>query len=106
MNRIPAHIELHKQPLDSGKSNPEKKYASIVKILAKNNGVVQPIGKKGFGRTGLYFNGRLFAFLSHKKQLVVKLGPKRVMVLVAEDKGIYWDPKRDGPVLKSLRSNC
>ena len=58
--------------------NPEERYASLVETLAKNPKVVQPVGKKGFGSSGLYTSGKLFAFLSHKKQLVVKLPAERV----------------------------
>lgn len=78
----------------------EEKYVKLVRALTKNPGVVQPIGKKGFGRTGLYFNGKLFAFLSYNKQLILKLEPDRVQELVSAGKGMYWDPRQDGQVFK------
>ena len=80
--------------------NSEEKYVGLVEALTKNPCVVQPIGKRGFGRNGLYFSGRLFAFLSYKKQLVLKLEPERVEDLVAAGDGMYWDPRHDGRVLK------
>jgi hypothetical protein len=79
----------------------DEKYAKLARALAKDPQVALPIGKKGFGRNGLYFRGRLFAFLSHKKQLVLKLEPERVKDIVAAGDGTFWDPRRDGRVFKN-----
>lgn len=91
---------LRNERTGTGDVNPEEKYAKLVKALTKNPRIVQPIGKKGFGRNGLYFSGRLFAFLSYKKQLVLKLEPERVRDLVAAGDGMWWDPGHDGRVFK------
>ncbi len=51
--------------------------------MLKKPGVVQPVGKRGFGSSGLYMGGKLFAFLSCGVRLVVKLPGKRIDELVA-----------------------
>ena len=50
-----------------------QRYAGLVRELTRTRGVAQPVGKKGFGSSGLYVGGKLFAFLSHKDRLIVKL---------------------------------
>jgi TfoX/Sxy family transcriptional regulator of competence genes len=78
----------------------KEKYARLVKSLIKNSSVSQPIGKKGFGSSGLYTGNKLFAFLSHKNQLILKMPKKRVDELVSQGDGMYWSPRRDGRVMK------
>ncbi len=80
--------------------NPDHEYAKIVTVLGKLPNVSQPIGKKGFGSSGLYIGGKLFAFLSYKKQLVLKLPLKRVDELIARGEGTRFDPRRDGRGMK------
>jgi hypothetical protein len=82
------------------KLNPDEKYTRLVRVLTKNSVVTQPIDKKGFGSSGLYTGGKLFAFLSHKKRLVVKLPAERVEELVALGEGEFWDPRGSGRPLK------
>jgi hypothetical protein len=72
-----------------------------VKALTKDPCVSQPIGKKGFGRTALYSRGRIFAFLTNRKQLGLKLEPERVRDLVESGAGMYWDPTRSDRVYKN-----
>ncbi|MCL5067390.1 MAG: hypothetical protein M1368_03440 [Thaumarchaeota archaeon] len=81
-------------------AGPKEKYARLVKLLTKNPCVIQPIGKKGFGSSGLYTKNRLFAFLSHKNQLILKLPKERVNEIVSKGDGFYWDPRRDGRIMK------
>jgi hypothetical protein len=81
-------------------SDIKERYARLVTILIKNPDVTLPIGKKGFGSSGLYVKGKLFTFLSHKNQLIVKLSRKRVDELVGSGKGTHWDPRRDGRVFR------
>jgi TfoX/Sxy family transcriptional regulator of competence genes len=85
---------------NSAPTDPDVRYSRLVKALIKNPDVMQPIGKKGFGRSGLYVHGKLFAFLSYKKQLIVKVPRERVNELVARGDGARWNPRRDGRVLK------
>ncbi len=80
--------------------NREQKYAKIVEALIKSPNVSQPIGKKGFGSSGLYTHGKLFAFLSTRREFIVKLPRERVDELVASGDGTRFDPRRDGRVMK------
>lgn len=48
--------------------------------------------KKGFGSSGLWAGGKLFAFPSSKGALVVKLPRQRVDALVASGTGKRFDP--------------
>ncbi len=82
------------------KAESKEKYTRLAKSLIKNSRVVQPIGKKGFGSSGLYTKNKLFAFLSHKNQLILKLPKERVDELVSHGEGMYWNPRRDGRALK------
>jgi hypothetical protein len=86
--------------VDMGKSNPDKRYAKLVKTFTKNPKAAQPGGKKGFGSSGLYTGGKVFAFLSRKKRLIVKLPAERVDELVAHREGIRWNPRGSGRALR------
>ena len=83
-----------------GRSDPEKRYAKLVKEFFKNPNVEQPIGKRGFGSSGLYTDQKLFCFLSHKNRLILKLPRKRVNELVSSGDGMHWDPQSNGRGLK------
>ena len=91
---------LHRELIDINDTESEEKYTKLVRALAKNPRVIQSLGRKGFGRNGVFFNGKLFAFLSYRKQLVLRLEPELVKDLVATGDGMYWDPRRDGRVFK------
>jgi len=56
-------------------------------------------GKKGFGSGALKVNGKIFAMMSSKGELVVKLPKERVDELVASGKGERFDPGH-GRVMK------
>ena len=62
--------------------------------------MVQPVGKRGFGSSGLYMGGKLFAFLSCGVRLVVKLPGKRIDELVANGEGARFDPRGKGRALR------
>lgn len=79
---------------------PEERYAEVVEALVKSPNVSQPTGKRGFGSSGLYAHGKLFAFLSYKKRLIVKLPSERVDELVAGREGRRFDPRGKGRALK------
>lgn len=49
-------------------------------------------GGRGFGSRALRANGKIFAFVSSKGQLVVKLPPERVDAIVAGKRGVHFDP--------------
>jgi TfoX/Sxy family transcriptional regulator of competence genes len=83
---------------------PEKgaalRYARLVQALIKNPKVVRPVGKRGFGSSGLYVGGKLFAFLSYKNRLIAKLPARRVEELVAQGEGTRWNPRGSGRALR------
>jgi len=80
--------------------SPEDRYANVVHTLMKNPKVSLPTGKKGFGSSGLYIGGKMFAFLSSSKEFVVKLPRDRVDELVAGGDGTRFDPRRNGRTMK------
>jgi hypothetical protein len=81
-------------------ASPEREFTKVVRVLTRIPTVSQPIGKKGFGSSGLYVGGKLFAFLSYKKQLILKLPSERVDELVTRGEGTRFDPRRDGKGMK------
>lgn len=70
---------------------------ALVKAFKQNRQVTH--GGKGFGAKALKIKGRIFAMLSSKGQLVVKLPAERVDALVKSGKGEYFEPAR-GRVMK------
>ncbi|HET9848838.1 MAG TPA: hypothetical protein VFR68_09830 [Candidatus Dormibacteraeota bacterium] len=85
-------------------ADPDKRYAAIVKSLARKRGVINEIagatGQKGFGSTGqLKVNNRIFAMLV-RGSLVVKLPRARVDELVQTGQGMRFDPRRNGRLMK------
>jgi hypothetical protein len=77
-----------------------QRYTRLAKALLKDQSVIQPTRKKGFGSSGLYTRDKLFAFLSYKSRLVVKLPRERVNELVAKREVTRWDPRGDGRGLR------
>jgi hypothetical protein len=68
------------------------RYALLVSALTSRPGVsVSASRKKGFGSTALCFNDKIFAMLSSKEQLVVRLPKGRVDALVAAGHGACFE---------------
>ena len=71
-------------------TNPEERYAAIVKALVGEPGVTHaadgPRVTKGFGAAALRVNSKIFAMLV-KGRLVVKLPRERVEALIAAGEG-------------------
>ena len=80
--------------------NAGRRYMKLVRALTKNPKVVRPVGRRGFGSSGLYAGGKLFAFLSFKDRLIVKLPTARVRELVAQGEGGRWNPRGHGRALR------
>lgn len=68
----------------------ERKFARVVAALSKEPGVT--VGGKGFGSSGLKFQGKLFAMVSSKGMFVAKLPSGRVDELVQRGQGERFDP--------------
>ena len=73
-------------------------YEEIVAIFLKNPKVSLPQKAKGFGSKGLWTRGKMFAFLTSKKKLAVKLPKVRVDGLVESGKGERLDPGHGRPM--------
>ena len=71
--------------------DPQAAWARLAATLSKDPRV-DPPGGKGFGSNGLKVKRKLFAFLSSKDKLVVKLTRERVEALAAAGKGERYDP--------------
>jgi len=78
----------------------KRRYVRLARALLKDPSVIQPTRKKGFGSSGLYTRDKLFAFLSHRNRLVVKLPRERVNELVARREVARWNPRGDGRGLR------
>jgi hypothetical protein len=83
---------------------PKEKYSELKKRLLKLDGVNVPKDKKGFGSSALWTGGKMFAFLSSKDQLIVKLPKDRVDALVASGNGVRCDMGR-GPMNEWIAIN-
>jgi len=67
-------------------------FAVVVAAFASDRRVSVPGPGKGFGSGSLKINGKIFAMLSSKNQLVVKLPASRVAELIDAGQGIRFDP--------------
>src|ERR1700691_4134588 len=66
----------------------ERAYAKIVSAFAKDKSVTPPDpGRRGFGRTALRVDGKIFAFLK-PNGLVLKLPAERVAALIASNRAM------------------
>jgi hypothetical protein len=71
--------------------DPRALWERLAATLRKDTRVDAP-GGKGFGSKGLKVKRKLFAFLSSRAQLVLKLPKERVDALAAAGKGEHYDP--------------
>lgn len=77
---------------------PESKYAELVRGFARWPDVTHIGEGKGFGSSGqLKVDGRIFAMLV-RGSLVLKLPRDRVAMLVAAEKGTYFDAGKGRPM--------
>jgi hypothetical protein len=78
---------------------PEQHYARIVAKLRAQPGVSVIVPRKrGLGSTALCINDKIFAMLSSKDQLVVKLPRKRVGALIAAGRGTHFELSHGQPM--------
>ncbi len=74
-------------------SEATRRFAAMVSALAGHDGVSLGTGtKKGFGANALQVGGRIFALVSARDELVLKLPKARVEELVAGGAGHPFDP--------------
>jgi hypothetical protein len=81
-------------PKTKTQSAAEVAFARVAQTISKDPRVDDPslARGKGFGSKGLKVARKLFAFLSSKEMLVLKLSADRVDALVAAGKGAQFDP--------------
>jgi len=77
------------------------RFDGVVDDLVGEDGVIPP-GGKGFGRSALRVNGRIFAMLADGT-LVVKLPQARVDELVSDGAGLRFDANKGTPMKEWLR---
>jgi hypothetical protein len=68
----------------------DTRFSNIVLAFAHQPSVTY--GGKGFGRSALQFNGKIFVMLTSQAQFVVKLSRERVAQLVEQNQGQHFDP--------------
>ena len=71
-------------------SGRDPRFLPVIAAFAKVRHVT--LGGKGFGSTGLKVDGKLFAFVSSKGQLVVKVPKERVDELIRAGQAEQFDP--------------
>jgi hypothetical protein len=84
--------------------NPEESFAALVKAFVGRPGVTfgSPGPTNQFGSSALKIDGRIFAMVSAKRLLVVKLPSERVDALVAIGIGIRSAGSRGRPLREWL----
>lgn len=72
-------------------SQGERGFAKVIRAFGTDQRVTVGEGK-GFGSGGLKVDGKLFALVSSRGEFVAKLPKQRVAELVAQGKGVPFDP--------------
>ena len=83
---------------------PEERFEDLVFELVGVDGVTPPSNGRGFGRSALRFQGKIFAMLV-RGRLVVKLPASRVDALVASGDGVRFDANKGTPMREWLSLN-
>ena len=77
------------------------RFADLVNELVGLDGVTPPEGGRGFGRSALRFQRKIFAMLV-RGRLVLKLPEARVGALVAAGAGVPFDANKGTPMREWL----
>jgi hypothetical protein len=80
---------------------PQDRYADLVDELTGVPGVDPPGGGRGFGRTALRYEAKIFAMLV-RGRLVLKLPADRVDELVGGGDGVHFDANKGTPMKEWL----
>ena len=75
----------------------EDRFADLVDELVGEPGVTPPRGGRGFGRSALRHQNKIFAMFV-RGRLVVKLPAERVTALVADGEGVHFDANKGVPM--------
>ena len=80
---------------------PDARYEDLVDALVGLPGVTPPQGGRGFGRTALRYERKIFAMWV-RGQLVLKLPANRVDALIAAGMGVRFDANKGTPMREWL----
>lgn len=86
---------------EAAPDGPEERFADLVDELIGLPGVTTPQGGRGFGRSALRYERKIFAMLV-RGRLVVKLPAARVDELVEAGEGIRFDANKGTPMKEWL----
>lgn len=86
----------------AGMTVAEQRFEDLVDEFVGEAGVTPPTGGRGFGRSALRVDGKIFAMLV-RGSLVLKLPQSRVRELIAEDEGEHFDANKGTPMKEWLR---
>lgn len=78
-----------------------ERYEELIIELAGEPGVTPPHGTRGFGRSAVRFNGKIFVMLV-RGRLVLKLPEDRVSALVEGGQGDRFDANKGTPMREWL----
>jgi hypothetical protein len=82
-------------------AGPDARYEDLVDALVGIPGVTPPRGGRGFGRTALRYERKIFAIWV-RGQLVLKLPADRVDTLIAAGAGVRFDANKGTPMKEWL----
>jgi len=78
-----------------------QRYEELIDQLAGEPGVTPPHGSRGFGRSAVRFNGKIFVMFV-RGRLVLKLPERRVTALVDRGHGDRFDANKGTPMREWL----
>jgi hypothetical protein len=82
-------------------SDEEERFDELLAFFARDARIRLPEGGRGFGRTALRVNNKIFAMLV-RGRLVVKLPRARVDALVDSGEGVRFDANKGTPMKEWL----
>jgi hypothetical protein len=74
-----------------------ERFARLAKEMAEGDGAISA-HRKGFGTRSMFVGRKMFAVLDRTGELVLKLPPERVQVLIAGKTGRGWSPGTGAPL--------
>jgi len=78
-----------------------ERYEELIDQLVGLPGVTPPAGSRGFGRSAIRFNGKIFVMFV-RGRLVLKLPEDRVSALVGDGHGVWFDANKGTPMREWL----
>jgi hypothetical protein len=85
----------------AGEEALRRRYEELIDDLLGPPGVTPPSGGRGFGRSAVRFNGKIFVMFV-RGRLVLKLPEDRVSALVMDGHGDWFDANKGTPMREWL----